>query len=145
MSMTIESGKAMTKKPRRYLNTKTADERGFATQQPSTMRVAPGAWDAVFQKLIEWGKSPGRIDEDGLEFPSFEAISQAIEVIRISDNGDEPAPNSVVPDGEGGIALNWSSGDELASIQVAHDGTVEYLKFIGARLVGRFQGQPLPG
>jgi hypothetical protein len=147
MSMAIESDKAMTRKPRRFLSTKTADERGFATRQPSRAHDENGLgdWDTVFNKLAEWGKTPSKIDEDGLESPSFEAISRTIEIIGVCHGWNKPAPTAIVPDGEGGIALDWSNGEELESIRIEEDGVAECLNFSGTRLVGRFSLLPLPG
>jgi hypothetical protein len=137
MSMMLDScdAMAMTRKPKRVLDTQAADERGFATPPRSRFSMD---WDQIFKKLGEWGREPGKIDEDDLEFPSYDAISEAIAIIqRVNHRETEPAP-SIVPDGEGGIAIRWSSGDDLQTLQISGDGHIEYLRFRGSRLVDRF-------
>jgi hypothetical protein len=126
-----------------FLDTGTADERGFAT--PQLLRMNGGSsreeWDAIFNKLIDWAKAPGDVDEDGLKFPSVNAISRTIDVVGLCQQWRKSAPTAMVPDGEGGIALDWSRGEELESIRIEDDGFAECLRFEGQRLVDRF---PLP-
>jgi len=137
-----ESNQAVTKTPRPYLNTRTAEERGFATPQPfrAQERNASGGWDFAFEKLAEWNMSPSRIDEDGLEFPSVEAISKARELCNLQELPIS-APSRIVADGEGGLSLKWIHGDQLEAIQIAGDGSAEFVKFVGPRLVIR---EPIP-
>ncbi len=139
MTMAFSDTMAMTRRPKRVSDTQAADERGFATPQPSNAWNRTNRdWDYIFNKLNEWGREPGKVDEDDLVFPSYDAISQAIAIIELLyQEESEPAP-SIAPDGEGGIAISWSSGDNLETLQISDAGYVEYLRFRGSKLTDRF-------
>ncbi len=90
--------------------------------------------DSINNKLIEWGRSPGRIDEDDLEMPSLTAVEQASKLaLRFRDNDALP-PERALPDGEGGIVFERNAGNVLEVIEFRFDGTTEYTRFEDCQL-----------
>lgn len=91
----------------------------------------------IDQKLIEWGRDPSQFDDEGVEPPSREIIRLAIELAEhFRDDGLTP-PDSVVPDANGGIVFERRESDVSEVVHVWDDGTVDYQRFQGTRLVER--------
>ena len=98
---------------------------------------AKGAWqDVVDQKLIEWGRQPGREDDDGLVFPSALAVRKSCHLVDTLQN-ECPPPLRVVPDGDGGISFEWCQGSVFVSVDVWENGGTQMLCFRDGRLAER--------
>jgi hypothetical protein len=96
------------------------------------------AWDAAFDQLAKWGMSPGAIDDDGLEFPSVEALKSAgISLRHLRRDLGFPAPSRLVEDGGGGLVVRWIHDPVIISLRFTESGKVEFSYFEGTRLVGR--------
>lgn len=100
--------------------------------------AARDGWQRVIDhKLIEWGWNTRQFDEEDLEPPSREIVLLAIRLAeRLRDEGC-PAPDSVVPDPGGGIVFERRENGLTEVYQIWDDGTVEYQRFQGTRLVER--------
>ena len=88
-------------------------------------------------ELNEWALDPARFDDDGIEPPSRQIIRLAIALAEAFRDEGLPAPDSVVPDPNGGIVFEQQ---ETACAEVLHiwdDGNVEHQLFRGTRLVER--------
>lgn len=95
-------------------------------------------WDRVIDyQLIEWGRNPRALEDDGIEAPTGEVILRARELAQILKNAGVAAPDTVVPDPNGGIVFERRAGDLIETFHVWDDGTVEYCRFNGAQLVER--------
>ncbi len=112
-----------------------ADKRSLITRGTARQR-AHNQWQRLINhELTEWALDPARFDDDGIEPPSRQ-------IIRFSDclGGrfrDEglPAPDSVVPDPNGGIVFERRENGLSEVLHVWDDGTVEHQLFRGTRLV----------
>ncbi len=94
--------------------------------------------ELIDRKLIEWGRDPSQFDDEGVEPPSREIIRLAIALAeQFRDDGLTP-PDSVVPDANGGIVFERRENDVSEVFHVWDDGTVEYQRFHGTRLVERW-------
>jgi hypothetical protein len=72
-----------------------------------------------------------------VEAPDGQIIGLAIAVAEwFRDQGD-PAPDSVVPDPNGGIVFERRENGSSEVVQIWDDGHVEYMRFEGTRLVAR--------
>jgi hypothetical protein len=132
-----EQSKAITRVPVRRVRTGVVSREAFVTPSPhQSERVAAFYEWQAFVKLLElWTLSAGKIDEDGLQDPSMDAIEAASEIIsRSQERGVKPATR-LVDDGDGGLAMKWIEGESMTSIAIDQDGAVELLKFEGNRLV----------
>jgi hypothetical protein len=94
------------------------------------------AWQEIIdRKLIDWGRSPGVIDEDGIVSPSIISVTEAIELV--TNNYKCPAPMRVVCNADGGIVFEWRDGQLFETIEIYEDGSKEYCLFDNSRLQHR--------
>jgi hypothetical protein len=108
---------------------------GADTASPATIEQADDdqfreSWQALIDhRLIEWGRDPRQLDEEGTKVPSKDTIQRAIWLAdRLCKNG-LPAPTNIVPDAHGGIVFERKCGEMFESVRVMPDGTAEYCAF----------------
>jgi hypothetical protein len=137
MSGIIESRASM------MLETPKALLTGADIASPVAIEGAPDdefreAWQVLIDhRLIEWGRDPCQLDEEGTEVPSKDTIRRAIKLAdRLCKDG-LPAPTSIVPDAHGGIVFERKSGELFESVRIMPDGTAEYCAFKYCRLIDR--------
>jgi hypothetical protein len=103
---------------------------------------ASGWQDAIDYKLIEWGRDPCALVDEGIDAPTRVAISQAVQwACDMRDKGCAP-PTQVVPDPNGGIVFERRIGDEANVIHFWSDGSIEFRRFQGSRLIERREVRP---
>lgn len=88
-------------------------------------------------RLVEWGCSSDPWDDEGVDPPSPETITRAIELAQRFQAQGLPAPDSVVPDANGGIVFERREQGISEVLHIWCDGTAEYQQYQGARLVDR--------
>lgn len=95
-------------------------------------------WERIVDhQLIEWGWNPSALSDDGIDPPSRDVIQRAIQLAHDLRDGGIRAPDRVVPDPNGGIVFELRRGDICELIHIWDDGTMEYRRFQGTRLVER--------
>lgn len=95
-------------------------------------------WDQIIDyRLIEWGRDPSLLEDDDVEAPRGEVIHRAIALAQRLKERGLPAPHSVVLDPNGGIVFERRSSDAVETLHVWDDGTIEYCRFQGTRLLER--------
>jgi hypothetical protein len=99
------------------------------------------AWNQLTDSLVGWGLRYAEDDDDELEWPSRSLLASAYSLARRMRDQDVPAPSNIVPNGEGGVAFEWRAGRLFTEIEVAKDGSSEFLAFDHGKLVLR---HPLP-
>lgn len=84
------------------------------------------AWQEIIDyKLVEWGRNPCAIEDDGLFPPSREALERAYSfAIALRDEG-KPTPKRTIPDGDGGLAFEYITGGRLEIVHIYEDGTAQ--------------------
>lgn len=96
------------------------------------------AWQQLIDyRLIEWGLNTEQLDDEGIEPPTRNTIQLAIAAAETLRDAGLAAPNSVVPDANGGIVFERRENDVTEVFHVWDDGTIEYQHFHGARLIER--------
>jgi hypothetical protein len=90
--------------------------------------------DVIHGRLAEWNRDPVVLDDEGVEPPSREIIGRAIRLAHYLSSRHVPAPQRIVPDGNGGIVFEWFQDSTTESIEISDEGTLEYLRFVGDRL-----------
>ena len=101
-------------------------------------RAARESWQNVIdRKLIEWGRASSPLEDMGVDPPTKETIQRAIRLAETFRDEGFPAPESVVPDPNGGIVFERREGDVAEVCHLWDDGTTEYQRFEGTRLVER--------
>ena len=94
------------------------------------------AWeDLIDRKLIEWGRDPDQLADDGVEPPSREVVRLAIAFAKQNQNCQPP--QRVVPDANGGIVFERRESDIVEVIHIWDDRQIEYQLFRGHDLVER--------
>lgn len=88
-------------------------------------------------RLIEWGRDSARFDDEGVDPPSRETITRAINLVKKFQAQGLPAPDSVVPDANGGIVFERREQGITEVLHVWSDGSAEYQQFQGTRMVER--------
>ena len=117
------------------IETGAADESVLSSGELHQNRMG---WQKVIDdRLIEWGKDPSRLEDDGIEAPSRPIIVLACRVARVMRDAGKPPPLRVVPDGDGGIAFEWKDGPASHAIEIEEDGSIEMITFENYRLVSR--------
>ncbi len=108
------------------------------TPDPRRHDTAAEAWQKLIDdQLIEWERDPGQVDDEGIEPPSAPIVRLAIQLAQAWKDGGFAAPDRVVPDPNGGIVFERRERDVSEVFHVWEDGTVEYRRFQGTRLVER--------
>ena len=87
------------------------------------------AWQRfIDEKLIEWGRDPGELEEAQLIPPTRRAIDKSVRLaMTLRDRGFPPA-SRVVPDGDGGIVFERWEGSVSETFEVSANGTIEYVQ-----------------
>ncbi len=115
---------------------------GIDAQSPMSrgdlqISAARKAWRHVIETLMGWLRDPGQFDDDGIDPPNKKIIRLAMDwAENFRDNG-KAAPNSVLPDPNGGIVFERREGNVSEVVHVWDDGAVEYMRFEGTHLVER--------
>ncbi len=100
-------------------------------------------WQSLIDHtLIEWGRNPAQLEDEGVEPPNAETIAVAIDLARavLKQAGLRP-PDSVVPDANGGIVFEWREDGVSRLYHLWDAETIEYQRFDGTRLVKRLRLQ----
>jgi len=119
----------------------SADTESPVTREDTADTDARDRWQRLNDhELTEWALDPTKFD-DGIEPPSEQIIHQAIALAENFRDQGLPAPDSVVPDPNDGIVFERRENGVSEAFHVWDDGTVDYQRFQGTRLVER---RPLP-
>lgn len=93
--------------------------------------------ETIDNKLIEWGRNPGQLEDEDITPPSAEIVGLASRFsMKMRDLGFE-SPNRVVPNGEGGIVFERCHDTLSETIEIFEDGSFEYALFQDCRLIQR--------
>jgi len=95
-------------------------------------------WQALIDdQLLEWGRDPSQLDDDGTQSPSRELIARAIDLASLLSRENYAAPTRIVPDAHGGIVFELQGNRLFESIRLSSDGSAEYCAFVDTHLVNR--------
>jgi hypothetical protein len=95
-------------------------------------------WQHVIdQTLMAWLRDPSQLDDDGIDPPNGTIIRLSMDLAENFRDRGLPAPDSVVPDPNGGIVFQRREGNVSEEFHVWEDASVEYLRFEGTQLVER--------
>lgn len=99
------------------------------------------AWqDLIDRNLLTWLRNPSDIEDDGFDAPSPTILRLSLDLAERFREEGLPAPDSIVPDPNGGIVFQRREGNVSEMLHVWDDGSVEYMCFHGTTLAER---QPL--
>ncbi len=131
----LDVSQTISESIRSPIETRAVDESVLSSGEFHANQVG---WKQVIDdQLIEWGKDPSRLEDDGIEPPSGAIIGLACDLVRTMRDKGLPPPLRVVPDGDGGIAFEWKNGPVFQTIEIEEDGSIELITFENSRLVSR--------
>ncbi|HZZ41781.1 MAG TPA: hypothetical protein VFE58_02490 [Tepidisphaeraceae bacterium] len=100
-------------------------------------------WQSVIdQTLVEWGRNPLALEDDGVLPPSRKAIVYANKLALTFRDKGIPGPDRVVPIGDGGIAFELntikSNGESIfQSLEIDPDGVTTLTMFKNGTFMSR--------
>jgi len=96
------------------------------------------AWqEMIDQYLVEWGRDPAALEDEGVIPPSRRVINRASTLAMLYRDSNNPAPSRVVPNGDGGIVFERGDRSWFQVIEIHADCSVELISFKSSRLVSR--------
>jgi hypothetical protein len=92
-------------------------------------RVRMDGWDELFDSISEWKREDGRIDDDGIEWPSAISCERCKSLfIHLEERSPELIGlGRLVPDGDGGIAFEARIQKQLLRYEISDSGRVSRL------------------
>ena len=119
------------------VRTNVADQQSLVTRL-CERQDSRDAWQAVIDKrLVEWGRDPSGLEDDGITPPSPEAVYQAGQLALTWRDEGVAHPLRVAPTGDGGIVFERWEGGLFQSIEIQANGTIELATFRNSRLLSR--------
>ncbi len=93
-------------------------------------------WKELIEyKLLEWGRHPESLEDDGVYAPTPQALASGIRLAHQLAAQRCPAPQRLSPDGDGGIVFEWRENDVSWEIRIWDDSTGKWVVFDGMKLV----------
>jgi len=124
--------------PTRFREFPGVDADAPVTRNHRREDAARAAWQQVIDRtLMAWLHDSSQLDDEGIEPPKGTLIRLSMDLAENCRDEGLPPPDSVVPDPNGGIVFERREGDVSEVFHIWDDGTVEYMRFEGARLVER--------
>ena len=95
-------------------------------------------WQQLINRtLLRWLENPTLVEDEYIAAPSRQIIRLALDLAeRCRDSGID-APDRIVPDPNGGFVFERMEDSRSEVLHVWDDGSVEYMHFVGTRLVER--------
>ena len=127
----------LTEEPQSVVGTQVASDESLAVNSEK-LDADREEWDvSVLATLKEWAGNPELLRDDGVIEPSLASIYIAIDLATRWRDQEDPPPQRVVPNGDGGIAFEWWSNSKSVTIEFFEDGEVEVARFADAKLISR--------
>ena len=118
--------------------TTDVDVESAVTRDCGRAEEARERWQNLIDyKLIDWSRDPSQLDDEGVEPPTPKTLQRAIKLAQEFRDAGDAAPDTVVPDPNGGIVFERRRDDVCEVFHVWDDASVEYRRFQGTTLVQR--------
>ncbi len=137
--ITIENNSTLTGEVRSPVTTTAVSDAEIASSAIGR-RAWKEAWQEVIDhRLIDWGRNPSQLDDDGIIPPSAAAIQGAIRFAEMMRDTGQPPPTRIVPSGEGGVVFELVRGSFFHAVEIRDDRSAEFGGFKNSRLIERRQ------
>ncbi|MCH8822646.1 MAG: hypothetical protein IH984_03970 [Planctomycetes bacterium] len=90
-------------------------------------------WQNALDVLLSWQ------DSEDSEAPTEECWQSAIDLAYDWQIESSPVPSSIAWSGDGGIVFEWSSVDELQTVEVIGSGIIEVTVFRHGKVIDSFE------
>lgn len=95
-------------------------------------------WQRVIDGVLhEWEARRQLVDEDGIEWPAPAIVAIARKLASSLQSQEMRPPKRAVPSGEGGIVFEWQHEQELQTMEIEADGSIELCCFSETKLTSR--------
>lgn len=98
---------------------------------------AEGWRRTINEPLIDWGRDPSQLEDEGIDPPSREIVTRASQFAMFLRDQNVAPPDRVIPNGDGGIVFKRSVGEYLETIEIGADGSIEIIVFRESEIVTR--------
>lgn len=95
---------------------------------------AEGWRRTINEPLIDWGRDPSQLEDDGIDPPTTAIVTLASRFAMFLRNEGLPAPDRVIPSGDGGIVFKRSVGEYLETIEIGADASIQIIVFHGSKI-----------
>lgn len=101
-------------------------------------KISAEGWRrTINEPLIDWGRDPSQLEDEGIDPPSREIVTLALQFAMFLRDQNVAPPDRVIPNGDGGIVFKRKMGDILEIIEVAKDASIEIIVFHGSEITTR--------
>ncbi len=115
-----------------------AQDMSLVPRDRAELAANRAAWHRIMdQQLIEWGRDPSQLTDDGVDAPTEATISRAFDLARKCRDVGFPPPTAVFRDSNGGIVFERRDGEYTSVVHFWDDGTGESMMFRGTELIQR--------
>ncbi len=136
---TAEANQLLSDPVRRLRSTGVASDSELESRQQTLLQRREAWQGCIDDHLLEWGRDPSFLEDDGFEPPTGVSVRQAIRVAQEAAANGLPSPLRVLPDGEGGIVFERRQGTTFETISIDADGAVVLAAYRDCKLLGRQQ------
>jgi hypothetical protein len=94
-------------------------------------------WKSIQVKVLEWMRDPAILGNDEFDPPSQAVYVWALSLLsRIIAGGPEiPAPDRVIPTGDGGLAFVKRMGSMQHTCEILPEGQIHYYGMVAGRMI----------
>lgn len=108
-----------------------ATSQSFVTTDPFLQRAR--RWKDIQSLISDWNASPTLLRAQGLVPPTNLAYRRAFHASNAYFVARQPAPDRVVPTGDGGVAYEWYAGEH--DLEFGADGQILWRLFSGSATI----------
>ncbi len=98
---------------------------------------AEGWRRTINEPLIDWGRDPSQLEDEGIDPPSRAIVTLALQFAMFLRDQNVAPPDRAIPNGDGGIVFKRTMGDILEIIEVAKDASIEIVAFHGSEITSK--------
>jgi hypothetical protein len=95
------------------------------------------AWQRVLDKLAVWDGNPHELEDEDFEVPVPSALRLASAVAGVMRERGIDSPQTVVPNGDGGLVFRWRSGETAWTMEFESDGSIDSSLVRNGKLIRR--------
>ena len=126
----------LSPKVRNIMQTRVDCELAVSTRRDDANFGDQQRWQRfIDEQLIEWGRNPSELEEEGTELPSKKTLQLAIRLASVLSARGQTAPTRVVPDVDGGIVFELQHRPFFETFSISSDGDLEYTAFKDCHIV----------
>lgn len=105
---------------------------------PTLNRSSRKVWQSLIdEKLIAWATNPDYFADEDFDGPSRAVLSLALKFAQQLRDANQPPPNRIVPDADGGLVFEITKGGMSEKIHFWDNGDVEYIVIRDGRIADR--------